>query len=441
MEYSSRINNLVPSSTLVINEQIQEMRKRDESIIHLGFGESPFPVPSSVMASLQQHADKKSYYPTVGINELRTQVAKFLTHLFFVNTEKSQIIIGPGSKELIFDLLMALNGPLLLPQPSWVSYASQAFLLQKPILAIPTRPIDNLLLTAPILRHYLVINHLDNLTQKILILNYPNNPTGCSYSAMELYELAKVCRQYNIVVIADEIYGLLTFDRHHESLVNFYPDKTILTTGLSKFLSLGGYRVGIARVPSNNFTLLSALRTIGSETWSSVPAPIQHAAITAFDIKPAIQYIPKIVHIHKTIVEYVHSTLTKNTRLWIPKPKGVYYLFPSFQAYQESLTNFNVFNSEQLALWLLHEYKIATLPGTPFGMLSENLFLRLALVDYEGSRTLKHYQEVTADNLPDFAPNIVIATERIIHACQRLDENNIQQFNPPVVNEPGIAVM
>ena len=144
-------------------------------------------------------------------------------------------------------------------------------------------------------------------------MNYPNNPTGSSYSGMELYELAKVCRQYNIVVIADEIYGLLTFDRHHESLVNFYPDKTILTTGLSKFLSLGGYRVGIARVPSNNFTLLSALRTIGSETWSSVPAPIQHAAITAFDIKPAIQYIPKIVHIHKTIVEYVHSTLTKNT--------------------------------------------------------------------------------------------------------------------------------
>ena len=74
-------------------------------------------------------------------------------------------------------------------------------------------------------------------------------------------------------------------------------------------------------------------------------------------------------------------------------------------------------------------------------MPSENLFLRLALVDYEGSRILKHYQEVTAKNLPDFAPNIVIATERIIHACQRLDENNIQQFNPPVVNEPSIAVV
>ena len=440
MEYSKQINNLVPSPTLVINEQVQEMRNMGESIIQLGFGESPFPVPLQVVASLQQHAHKKSYYPTVGLDELRSQVAKFLTHLFFISTKKSQVIIGPGSKELIFDLLMVLDGLLLLPQPSWVSYVPQASLAQKSTFFFPTRPVDNLLLTASVFKDHLIRNELDNSIQKILILNYPNNPTGASYNGMQLYELAKVCRQYNIIVIADEIYGLLTFDRHHESLVTYYPEKTILTTGLSKFLSLGGYRVGVARIPTDNHTLLSALRTIGSETWSSVSAPIQHAAVTAFDVGPTIQYIPKVVHIHKTISEYVYSALTSNTQLWIPKPKGSYYLFPSFATYQENLANFDIYNSEQLALWLLHEYKLATLPGTPFGMPSENLYLRLALVDYDGQRILQHYQDVTAKSLPEFVPNIVTATQRIIHACKRLEKNVIQHFNPPVVNQPALAV-
>ena len=116
-----------------------------------------------------------------------------------------------------------------------------------------------------------------------MVLNYPNNPTGMSFDADQLAKLAAVCRKWGITVISDEIYGLVHHSASHRSIAEFYPEGTVICSGLSKWCGAGGWRLGYACVPPQLSRLMAAMRTIASETFTSVSAPIQHAAITAFD--------------------------------------------------------------------------------------------------------------------------------------------------------------
>ncbi len=117
--------------------------------------------------------------------------------------------------------------------------------------------------------------------QKVILLNYPNNPTGQTYSKQELEDLADVVEQYQVFVIANEIYGALSFEPHH-SIASYYPEGTIVTAGLSKWCGAGGWRLGTAAFPEKLETLVNYMSIIASETYTSVGAPIQHAAVQAF---------------------------------------------------------------------------------------------------------------------------------------------------------------
>ena len=117
-------------------------------------------------------------------------------------------------------------------------------------------------------------------SQKLLILNYPNNPTGLTYGATALAALATVCRAHNIVVISDEIYGRVNHSDTHHSIAQYYPEGTIVCSGLSKWAGAGGWRLGYAVFPPDLRPLLNATKSVASETFTSVSAPIQYAAIT-----------------------------------------------------------------------------------------------------------------------------------------------------------------
>ena len=419
MEIIPEIKRLKPSATLAINEVVVKKRKKGEKIYHMGFGESPFPVHPRIKKALCTHADKKYYSPTQGFLALRKQISTFYKKVFNLEFKAKQVIVALGSKSLIFHTLAALEGPLLLPTPSWVSYQHQAYLVHKKVIFIETSPESSYLLTPSALLASLEKISLDLSRQKVLLLNYPGNPTGQSYSKEQLKELVPILRRNNVIVISDEIYSLISYNgQDHHSLAEYYPEGTIITGGFSKDRSLGGYRLGVLLLPKRNDDVKRSILSIVSEIWSSASSPIQYAAITAYKPdKELIKYIQICTRIHKMMTNFVYNQL-KEAGISCISPKGGFYLFPDWNDKKEELKRMGLTTSKKLDKFLLIKYNLATLPGSEFGMPKRNLCLRLSTVDYDGSLVLNEYKEraSTIDKNPlefvnEFAPNLVIACD------------------------------
>jgi len=377
------LKQIKESATLNINIKIKAKRKKGEKVSHFGFGESPFPVPELIVNELKSHADKSSYLPGEGLHELKHAIINYYKLKFNYNFNDDDVFVAPGSKESIFHLLKLLQGPLLLPSPSWVSYEPQATILGKDVIKIPTSFENNYFLNAKQLEF--ICSEYEKTQQKILLLNSPNNPTGLVYPQVIFDELAKVCKENNIIVISDEIYAGVNFSKGaHSSMVYSYPQGTIVTSGLSKYFSAGGYRVGFCMIPDNMQPLKKALNALISETYSCVSEPMQRAAIKAYS---EIDYIlPELEinnQIHKISGEYLHQRFT-SIGLKCHKPQGAFYCFPSFEPFKDVLAKQNIYDDITLCEKILENANVAMLPGSEFGVQATDLCTRVATVDYDG---------------------------------------------------------
>ncbi len=375
--------DIVLSPTLRINERVKALWAAGETVYHFGFGESRFPVHPKLQAALAANAHRKGYLPVQGLAELREAIAAYDGRLLHTTISPDQVIVGPGSKALIYALQMALAGDLLLPTPSWVSYAPQARLLGKRVIFVRGTAANG---------YQLTIAALDEAARqaqsetKILLVNSPNNPAGYMFAPEFLRELAEYCRQNRIVVISDEIYARVTHgSRQHVSLAEFYPEGTIVVGGLSKHLSLGGWRLGKAVIPQEQPALMPALRTIASEIWSTATGPVQYTAVTAYSADPDIEaYIAECSQIHAARTQHIWEMFDE-LGMSCPRPQGGFYLIPNFDRWREPLARRGVHTSEELSHYLLEKYHIAALPGTAFGVPATELSLRIAtsFVDME----------------------------------------------------------
>ena len=404
-QLNQKIKALKPSPTLSINERSLELMKAGKKVYRLGFGQSPFPVPTEIVEKLQQHAHEKDYLPVKGLYELRQAVANFNQRTLGLTYTAEDVLVAPGSKMLIFNLQLALDADLLLPAPSWVSYHPQGILTQKKVTWIDTKEADGWRLTPQALA---TVCEQESNQSKVLILNYPNNPTGTTYNVAQLQALAQVARQYNIIIISDEIYGEIA--DNHASLAQFYPEGTIISGGLSKWCGAGGWRLGTFTFPKNLRWLLDAMATIGSETYSTASAPIQYAAITAFNGSPTLSaYINASRRIMKTIGNYVHQQLSRHD-VTLPLPEGGFYLFPNFENYRTALAKKGIVNSIQLCEALLEATGVALLPSIAFGRPLEEFTARLAYVDFNGVKALDYamnHQNLGMDFIEQCCPNII----------------------------------
>ncbi|MFX0093783.1 MAG: pyridoxal phosphate-dependent aminotransferase [Candidatus Hodarchaeota archaeon] len=423
MKLSALTKRLKPSATLSINEQIVKKREKGEYVLHMGFGESPFPVHPIFRNALSKNADKKSYQPTQGILPLRERISAFYKTIFNLRYSPDQIIVAPGSKALLLDALMALDGPLFLPAPSWVSYQHQARFSGKEVYHLQTLPENSYRLTPDTLEKTVSQYVPDRQKQKILLLNYPCNPTGHSFSAAQLKDLASVARDLNIIILSDEIYALISYQgQKHHSVAEFYPEGTLVTGGLSKDRSLGGFRLGVMLLPEGEKALLRAVLSIGSESWSCAAAPIQYAALEAYKTSPEIvNFIKDCTAIHEIITRYVHRRI-EEIDIRCPPPQGAFYLFPDWNEYQETLVKKGIISSNDLATTLIKEWNVATLPGSEFGMAPDNLCIRIATVDYDGAATLKKFLENRKDVENDPELFIHSVAPRIVEACNQFEK-------------------
>ena len=396
------IKNLKPSSTLLINEKSNKLESEGKKIFKFGFGQSPFKVPQDIVNELKNNAHQNKYLPMQGLGELRKSIAKYISKKKNYEYSSDNVIVGPGSKELMFLLQILFEGEILLPAPSWVSYAPQAIIGRNKIKWIETKSENNWFPTAEEIEKIV----LKNKEKKyLLFLNSPNNPSGqiCS----NLKEISNIAKKYNIIILSDEIYSELSFNNDYKSISEFYPENTIISNGLSKWCGAGGWRLGYFIIPEALKILRDSLKILASETFSSVSAPIQYSAIAAYNNNHE-EYINNSRLILKEVGEYVYENL-KSNKVNINKPQGGFYLMPEFL-----ITKFST--SEEMCGDILKDTGVVLLPGSDFGFSKKRMIARLSFTDFDGHQfmqNLKKTKKIDNNFITKFAPKVTEGTKKL----------------------------
>ncbi len=381
---SSFVPSIPKSATLAINEISKQLQKEGKDIIRLGLGQSPFPVPEIMVSSLKTYASAKDYMAVQGYLPLREAIASFINLTEGLDRSASDIIVGPGSKELLFGLQMVLDCDLVLPSPSWVSYEPQAKLLGKKVHWLPCTAENGWKLTAEALD-----NHCQKHKgkQQLLILNSPNNPSGACFTEDELQQLAEVAERHHIVILSDEIYSELHYANQHISIARYYPEGTIISNGISKWAGAGGWRLGSFTFPIELRSVLEAMVVVASETFTSVSAPIQMASISAFEQS---QSMLDYIHATRKIMSAIGSQfshLLQQQGVGVVDPDGGFYILADFASFEDNIRAQGITNAEELTSKMLDDTGVAGLPGRDFG-LKDGFLMRLAFVDFESNTLL-----------------------------------------------------
>ena len=396
------IKNLKPSSTLMINETSKQMEDQGKKIFKFGFGQSPFTVPQDIVEELKKNAYQNKYLPMQGLLQLREAVAKYTSKKKNYEYNSDNVIIGPGSKELMFLLQIIFDGEIILPAPSWVSYAPQAILGRNKIQILQTKRENNWFPNGKEIEEIILKDEKKNY---LLFLNSPNNPSGQVCEKLE--EISNVAKKYNLIILSDEIYSELTFKENYKSISNFCPEKTIISTGISKWCGAGGWRLGYFIIPYELSEINKMINVLASETFSAVSAPIQYAAIKAYE-NDHTKYIRKSKNILSAVGKYVYSNL-KSNKVLINEPQGGFYMMPEF-------LNTKFKTSSEMCDSILKDTGVALLPGSDFGFNSNKMLARLSFTDFDGQEFMK---EIDDDKLIDeiiinkFAPKIVEGVDKL----------------------------
>lgn len=381
LDLAPAASSVTPSATLAMNEAVAKRRAEGHEVIHLAFGQASFPLPPSLREALAEAATQTAYAPVLGLPALRQAIAAYLVRTRQMSVAAEQVVVGPGSKPLLYALLQVLDGDLLLPVPSWVSYAPQARLAGRRVIGVDTEPSDHHRLTPEALSEAVARARRDGANPRILLVNTPSNPTGGMFASADAEAIAGWAREAGVTLISDEIYAELAHGwREHVSPARFYPDGTIVTGGLSKAFSAGGWRLGYAAMPPTEAgrRAINALRALASELWSAASTPIQTAAVAAFAPSAEIEtYLRCAAHLHGIVTEILHETLV-TLGVPCPRPAGGFYLYPDFAPWRAALAARGITTSQELASYLLEEWAIATLPGSEFGEPPQALRLRLS---------------------------------------------------------------
>lgn len=334
-----------------------------EGVISLGIGEPDFATPDHIrQAGIDSILQKgTAYTANVGLFELRQAISRYLETSFQLEyNPEDEIIVTVGASEAVDLALRAILEPgdeVLVPEPSYVSYAPTAILTGGTPVPVPTYEADNFRLTAD------AIEALITPKTKVIIFCYPNNPTGAVMEKEDLEQIAAVLCKHDILVISDEIYAELVYGIKHISIASLpgMAERTLLINGFSKAYAMTGWRLGYACGPKE---LLEALRKIHQYVIMSAPTMSQWAALEALE-----NGMPQV---KAMVAEYDRRRQTivqgfRDMGLSCFEPQGAFYCFPR-------ISDLNL-SSDDFCTQLLENEKVAVVPGSAFGESGEG-FIR-----------------------------------------------------------------
>ena len=358
---SDRIVEIKPSGIRKFFDIVSEM----DDAISLGVGEPDFDTPWHIrdegIYSLEK--GRTFYTSNTGLKELRQEIAAYLQRTQGVTYDPmKEVIVTVGGSEAIDIALRAMINPgdeVLIPQPSYVSYEPCAILANAKPVIIELKEENEFRLTAQELR--------DAITDKtkVLILPFPNNPTGAIMEKKDLEEIAEVIREKDIFIISDEIYAELTYKEKHVSIVSLpgMQERTVLINGFSKAYAMTGWRLGYAVAPE---PILQQMLKIHQFAIMCAPTTSQYAAVEA--LKNGDEDIAMMREAYNQRRRYLMHAF-KEMGLQCFEPYGAFYVFPCIKEFGMT--------SDEFAERLLREEKVAVVPGTAFGDCGEG-FLRIS---------------------------------------------------------------
>lgn len=348
---SNKIKSIKPSGIRKFFDIVNTM----DDAISLGVGEPDFETPYFIRdAGIYSLEKGKTFYTSnSGLPELREEISRYLDRKLGISySPKNEIIITVGGSEGIDIAVRAMvdvGDEVLIPQPSYVSYAPCTVLAGGKPVIIELKEEDGFKLKAEQI--------LEKVTDKtkILVLPFPNNPTGAILNIDELREIAKVCIERDLYVISDEIYCELTYEGKHASIVQVkgMKERTVLINGFSKSYAMTGWRLGYATGPEG---IIAQMTKIHQYAIMCAPTTSQYAAIEA--LSHGDMEVEKMRESYNQRRRYLLHRFA-NLDMTCFKPQGAFYIFPSIKKFNMS--------SEEFATRLLNEQKIAIVPGTAFG--------------------------------------------------------------------------
>jgi len=336
-----------------------------KDVISLGIGEPDFDTPwhvrESTVFSLERGATH--YTSNLGYLELRKALGKYVSKTFGTEyNPENEILVTVGVSEALDIALRALINPgdeVLFHEPCYVSYRATILFAHGVPVAVETKAENGFRLTRVMLEAKVTPK------TKVLMLNFPNNPTGGIMSRQDLEDIAAFARERDLIVITDEIYGELTYDTPHTSIVSLpgMKERTIFLHGFSKAWAMTGFRLGYACGPVE---LIDAMMKIHQYTMLCASSLAQKAAIEAL-VRPDVD-VGEMVAEYRRRRNYIASAF-QEMGLECHRPLGAFYAFPSVAKFK--------LPAKEFALRLLHEEKVAVVPGTAFGECGEG-FVRCA---------------------------------------------------------------
>jgi aspartate aminotransferase len=370
------------SATLAANETLARKRRAGEPVLPLAFGEAGLPAHPLLRDALAAASGGNAYGPVAGLPALREAAAGYWTRRG-TPASAASVVCGPGSKALLFGLLLAIGTDVAVPKPSWVSYAAQATMIGSQPHFVPAPPGEGGVCDAAALARTVLAARQAGRRIGAVVLTLPDNPTGRLASPDSVRAVCQVAREHDLIIIADEIYRDLVHDpaAGFPSPVAYAPERTVVTTALSKSLALGGWRIGVARLPDGRIgrALRDRLLGIGSEIWSAPSLPIQQAAALAFNEPPELtERIARSRSLHAAVTRAMADRFSA-AGLRVPAPQAAFYLYPDFAPWRAQLrAAYGLSTGAELAGHLLHRYGMGMLPGSAFGEDDTVLRMRVA---------------------------------------------------------------
>lgn len=391
MELSKLARELKPSATLAITAKAKEMKSQGIDVIGFGAGEPDFDTPENIKEFAKRSIDNgfTKYTAASGIDELKNAIISRIKEDYNVEYEKKEIFVGSGAKHVLYNLfqvLLDLNDEVIIPAPYWVSYPEQVRIAGgKPVIL--TTEQSNGFKVKPS-----EIQNVITDKTKILVLNYPSNPTGVTFTKEELVEIANLAEKNDLIIISDEIYDKTLYsETKHTSFVQIndsIKDRTILVNGVSKTYSMTGWRIGYA---AGNKKVLAAMNNLAGQSTSNPTSIAQKASVEAFS-GPQDKVNEMVVEFKKRR-DFICKELNNINGISCLVPDGAFYVFPDISYYfGKEYKNVKIENSVDFADFLLNEAKVAVVPGIEFGS-DKNIRISYATSMHDIKEGIKRIKE------------------------------------------------
>jgi aspartate aminotransferase len=364
------LKRIKPSATIAVTDKARALKQAGRDVIGLGAGEPDFDTPDNIkFAAIKAVVDgRASKYTAVdGIPELKAAVSRKFKRENNLDYKPSQIIIGTGGKQVLYNALVATLNPgdeVIIPAPYWVSYPDMVMLAGGTPVEVVTHMKDGFKMKPEALEKAITPR------TKWIIFNSPSNPTGAAYSRKELKAVTDVlARHRQVHVMTDDMYEHLVYDDFvfttpAEVEPSLY-ERTLTVNGCSKAYCMTGWRIGFAGGPE---PLIKAMAMIQSQSTSNPTAVSQWAAVEALDGPK--DFIPKHNAIFKERRDLVVSMLNQAKGIECPRPEGAFYVYPSCAGTmgRTAPSGKKLGNDEDFVTELLETEGVAVVQGTPFGV-------------------------------------------------------------------------